>query len=168
MLYVPSRKLCLGTMDYEIVKQLLEEAKAAGVIGTVAASLAAIASQNDLRVNVNELRCACEQILRAIADVFMRQGDVEQRLCDLENGFERFKRVRQWTQLANIVCSLIPFAGGSIACGIAGASSAFEGMQISNTVESLVGVLTGEKATATAPLFNRFLSCGNDLLSEDG
>jgi hypothetical protein len=31
-LYVPSRKLCLGTEDYEVVKRLLNEAKAAGVI----------------------------------------------------------------------------------------------------------------------------------------
>jgi hypothetical protein len=122
-LYVPSRKLCLGTEDSEVVKRLLEEAKAAGVIETVEASLAAIASHNDLRVNVNELRSAGEQILRAIAHIFMRQATVEQRLCDLENGFERFKRVQQWTQLANIVFSLITFAGGSIACGIAGASS---------------------------------------------
>jgi hypothetical protein len=35
-------------------------------------------------------------------------------------------------------------------------------------VESLLGVDTGANATATAPLFKLFLSCGNDLLSEDG
>jgi hypothetical protein len=40
-------------------------------------------------------------------------------------------------------------------------------MQISNMIKSLLGVITGSQAAATAPLFNRFLSCGNDLLSED-
>jgi hypothetical protein len=167
-LYVPSRKLCLGTEDYEVVKLLLEEAKAAGVIETVEASLAAIASHNDLKVNVNELRSAGEQMLRAIAHIFMRQADMEQRLCDLENGFERFKRVQQWTQLANIVFSLIPFAGGAITCVIAGAAPVLDGMQISNVVQSLLGVIAGNQALATAPLFKRFLSSGNVLLSEDG
>jgi hypothetical protein len=167
-LNVPSRKLCLGSGDYEVVKQLLEEAKAAGVIETVEASLAAIASQNDLRVNMNELRSAGEQILSAIGQIFMRQKDVAQRLGDLENRFERYKRVQQWTQLANIVFSLIPFAGGSLACVVAGAAPAFEGMQISNVVESLLGVVTGNQAAVTAPLFNRFFSCGSDMLSEDG
>jgi hypothetical protein len=144
----------------------LEEAKAAGVIETVETSLAAIASHNYLRVTVNELRSASEQILRAIAHI-MRQADVELPLCNLKNEFERFKRVQQWAQLANIVFSLIRFAGGSILCGIAGASSAFEGMQISNMAKALLGVITGSQAAATAPPFNRFLSCGNDLLSED-
>jgi hypothetical protein len=93
---------------------------------------------------------------------------VEQRLCDLENGYERFKLVQQWTQLANIVFSLIPLVGGYIACGIADASSAFDGMQISNMVESLPSFATGSQESSTAPLFNRFLSCGNDLVSEHG
>jgi hypothetical protein len=165
---VPSRTLSLGTEDYDVVKQLWEEAKAAGVIETVEASLAATASLNDLRVKVSELLSAGEQILRAIAHIFMRQADVEQRLCDLENGFERFKRVQQWTNLANIVFGLIPFVGGSIACGIAGASSAFVGIQVSNMVESLLFVATGSHGSDTAPLLNRFLSCESDLLSEDG
>jgi WD domain, G-beta repeat len=162
MLYAPSRKLCLGTDDYEVVKRLLEEAKAVGVIETVEASLAAIASHSDLRVNVNELRSAGEQMLRAFAHIFMGQADMEERLCQLENVCERFKRVQQWTQLANIFVCLIPFTGG----GIAGTASAFEGMQISNVIESLLGVATVAQAAATSPMFGRFLSCGNDLLSE--
>jgi hypothetical protein len=168
-LYLPTRLLILGNgNDYAIVERLLLQAEAAGVIQSADAVVAAMATHLDLRDNVNELRSAGEQILRAIAHIFMRQADVEQRLCDLENGFERFKRVQQWTQLANIVFSLIPFAGGSIACGIACAAPALEGMQISNMVESLICIATGSQAVPTAPLFNRFLSCGNDLLSDDG
>jgi hypothetical protein len=41
-LYVPPRKLCVGIADYEVFKRLLEEAKAACVIETVEASLAAL------------------------------------------------------------------------------------------------------------------------------
>jgi hypothetical protein len=168
-LYLPTRLLVLGHgNDYSTVERLLLQAEAAGVIQSADAVVAAMATHIDLRDNLNEFRSAGEQILRAIAHIFMRQADVEQRLCDLENGFERFKRVQQWTQLANIVFSLVPFAGGSIACGIACAAPAFEGMQISNMVESLIGVATGSQAVATAPLFNRFFSCGNDLLSDDG
>jgi hypothetical protein len=167
-LYVPSRTLSLGTEDYDVFKQLLEEAKAAGVIETVEASLAAFASLNDLRVKVSELLSAGEQILRAIAHIVMRQADVEQRLSDLENGFERFKRVQQWTNLANIVFGLIAFVGGSIACGIVGASSKFVGMQDSTMVESLLCVAPGSQGSDTAPLLNRFLSSASDLLSEDG
>jgi hypothetical protein len=169
-LYLPLRGLSegLGNDDVKDVKSILLQAEKAHVIQSADAMVVAIELHRDLTVNVNELRSAGEQMLRAFAHIFMRQADMEQRLCDLENGFERFKRVQQWTQLANIVVSLIPFAGGSIACGIAGASSAFEGMQISNVVESLLGVATVAQGAATASLFNRFLSCGNDLLSEDG
>jgi hypothetical protein len=168
--YLPFRGLSegLGTDDVKDVKSMLLQAEKARVIQSADAMVVAIELHRDLTVNVNELRSAGEQMLRAFAHIFMRQADMEQRLCDLENGFERFKRVQQWTQLANIVVSLIPFAGGSIACVIAGAAPAFEGMQISNVVESLLGVATVAQAAATAPLFNRFLSCGNDLLSEDG
>jgi hypothetical protein len=150
------------------VKSILLQAEAARVIQSADAMVVAIELRRDMTVNGNELRSAGEQILRAFAHIFMRRADMEQRLCDLENRFERFKRVQQWKQLANIVVSLIPFVGGSIACVVAGASSAFEGMQISNVVESLLGVATVAQAAANAPLFDRFLSCGNDLLSEDG
>jgi hypothetical protein len=54
---------------------------------------------------MTELRGAGERILCAIAHVFMRQAEVEQLLWDLESGLERFKRVQQWTQLANIASS---------------------------------------------------------------
>jgi hypothetical protein len=117
--------------------------------------------------NVSELRSAGGLILRAIAHNFMTQADVEVQLCDLENGSERFKRVQQWTQLPNIAFSLIRFAGGTISCVITGSAPALDGIEISNMVESLLGVITGNQAAATAPLVNRFLSCGNDLLSED-
>jgi hypothetical protein len=168
-LYLPTRLLVLGNGDdYATVSGFLLQAETAGVIQSADAMVAAMAAHLDLRGNVDELRSAGEQILRAIALIFMRQADVEQRLCDLENGFERFKRVQQWTQLANIVFSLIPFAGGSVACFIAGAAPVLGGMQISNMVESLLGVITGNQAAATAPLFNRYLSSGNDLLSVDG
>jgi hypothetical protein len=169
-LYLPFRGLSegLGTDDVNDVKNMLLQAEKARVIQSADAMVVAIELHRDLTVNLNELRSAGEQILRAFAHIFMRQADMEQRLCDLENGYERFKRVQQWTQLANIVVSLIPFAGGSIACVIAGTAPAFEGMQISNVVESLLGVATVAQAAATSPLFNRFLSCGNDLLSEEG
>jgi hypothetical protein len=66
-----------------------------------------------------------------------------------------------------------PVAGGIITCGIAGEALAFEAMQDSNMVESLLGVIAGNQAAASAPLFNRFLSraflsSANDMLSEDG
>jgi hypothetical protein len=89
------------------------------VIETVGASLTSIASRLDLRMNVNELCGAGEQILRAIAHIPMRQADVEQRLYDLENGLERFKHVQQWTLLANTIFGLVPLAGASISCVIA-------------------------------------------------
>jgi hypothetical protein len=101
-LYVLSRKLCLDTQDYEVVKRLLEEAKAAGGIERVEASLPAIASHKYLRVTLNELRCAGEHILRNMAQ-FMRQADVELPICDLQNGFERFKSLQKWAQLATII-----------------------------------------------------------------
>jgi WD domain, G-beta repeat len=168
-LYLPTRLLVLGHgEDYATVERFLLQAEAAGVIQSADAMVVAMAAHLDLRDNVNELCSAGEQILCAISHIFMRQADVEQRLCDLENGLERFKRVQQWTQLANVVFSLIPFAGGTITCVIAGAVPVLDGMQISNMVESLIGVITGNQAAATAPLFNRFMSSGNDLLSEDG
>jgi hypothetical protein len=145
---------------------LLEEAKAAGVIEMVEASLAAIAWHTDLRVNMNELRSAEEQILRTIAHIFMRQADVEQRLCDLE----RSRRVQQWALLANTIFGLIPLAGASVTCVIAGGAEVIDGLQIANIVESLLGAIVGVLPDAADPLhklFNRFLSDGSDLLREE-
>jgi WD domain, G-beta repeat len=167
-LYLPTRRLVLGHgNDYATVKTFLLQAEAAGVIQSADAVVAAMAAHLDLRVNVRELRSSGEQILRAIARVLMRQADTEQRLCDLENEIERFKRVQLWTQLANILVSLSPFAGGSVACDIACTESAFEGIRVSNMVDSFLCVAIVAHAAAIGALFNRFLSSGNDLLSED-
>jgi hypothetical protein len=62
----------------------LLQAEAAGVIQTADAMVAAMAAHLDLRDNVNEIRSAGELILRAIANIFVKQADMELRLCSLE------------------------------------------------------------------------------------
>jgi hypothetical protein len=84
-LYLPTRLLVLGHGDdYATVERFLLQAEAAGVIQTADAMVAAMAAHLDLRDNVNEIRSAGELILRAIANIFVKQADMELRLCSLE------------------------------------------------------------------------------------
>jgi hypothetical protein len=166
-LYLPTRLLVLGSGDdHATVERFLLQAEAAGVIQSADAMVAAMAAHLDLRDNVNELRGAGEQILRAIAIIFVNQADMEQRLCSLE----RSRRVQQWALLANTILGLIPIAGASITCGIAGGVQVIDGLQTANIVESSLGAIIGALPDAADPLhklFSRFLSTGTDLLREE-
>jgi hypothetical protein len=136
------------------------------VIQTADAMVAAMAAHLDLRDNVNNLRSAGEHILRAIANIVVNQADMDLRLCSLE----RSRRVQQWALLANTIFGLIPLAGASITCGIAGGAQVVDGLQIANIVESSLSAIVGALPDAADPLhklFSRFLSTGNDLLLEE-
>eukprot|EP00171_Calliarthron_tuberculosum_P003040 IDg3040t1 len=60
----------------------------------------------------------------------------------MEN-IERQRRVQQFSQLVGVVLGLIPFAGVATASAVAGAVSVWEGMEMTNVVESLLGAGIG-------------------------
>jgi hypothetical protein len=102
-LYVPSRKVCLGAEDYDVVKWHLEQARDASVIEAVEATLAAIHVYVDLQDGVHMVRGAYEQILSAVSFLFFEQAQQDRRLSSIGAELYRVKRVQQISSLGNAV-----------------------------------------------------------------
>jgi WD domain, G-beta repeat len=162
-LYVPSRKLCLGAEDYNLVKRQLEQAKVAGVIETVEATLAAIHAYLDLQDGVKEIRGACEQILCAVSFLFFEQVQLDRRLSSIAAEIHGVKRAQLISSLGNAVFGLIPFAGAALAGSFAGAALLLEASDSGSAVESLLGVTAFPAQT----LVDRFLSGGRLVLKAE-
>lgn len=79
-------------------------------------------------------------ILSATSCLFIGKARLDQRLSALEAGFQRCKNVQLVLQRVVVILSLVPFAGGAIATGVAGADQIWDGMQITNFLESLLSV----------------------------
>jgi hypothetical protein len=166
-LYVPSRKLCLGADDYEVVKRQLEQAKDAGVIETVEATLAAVHAYMDLQDGVHEVRRACEEILAAVSFLFFEQAQLDCRLSRVVAELHRVKRVQLISSLGNVIFGLIPFAGAAVAGSVAGSASLFEALNSGSAVESMLGAGANAQAFATQTLVDRFLYGGRQVLKAE-
>jgi WD40 repeat protein len=166
-LYVPSRKFCLGAEDYYVIKRQLEQAKDAGVIEMVEATLAAIHVYLDLQDGVHMVRRACEQILSAVSFLFFEQAQLDRRLSSIGAELHRVKRFQLIASLGKAVFGLIPFAGAAVAGSFAGAASLFEALDSGSAIESILGAGADARAFATKTLVDRFLYGGRLVLKAE-